>query len=284
MYKILVAIDFSNSANNTLNHAVSVAEKFKAKILLIWVESSKSLKHLNISRTDNLKEEVNNRFDSLISSIESEELRNNLETFIIKGNSSEEIIKLAKEKQVDLIFEGSHGFHGFKRYLVGSNANKIIAEASCPVITVRPNREVNRELNTIVVPIDSTLDTRQKLPLTVKLAIVFGAEVHLLGLYFNKNVSTKRKVDSYTEQADAYCKKYGVKDIVIHNVYTEDGARTIINYAKKVNAGLISVMIEAEFGGSNWSLLSQGKQFINQSPIPILSIANKELIKRRPGL
>ena len=43
-------------------------------------------------------------------------------------------------------------------------------------------------------------------------------------------------------------------------------------------------MIDAEKGGCSFSLISQGKQFVNQSPIPILSIANKERIRTTPKI
>ncbi|MCK5846803.1 MAG: universal stress protein [Bacteroidales bacterium] len=284
MEKILVAIDFSESSKNTFDHAISVASKFRAKLVLMWVENSKSTKHLGIEKGADIHSEVNSKFDDLISSVEDATAKDNIDTLIVQGNTVDKVIEMSKELEVSLIFEGSHGAHGFRKYILGSNANNIIAEATCPVITVRHNRGVSRALETIVIPIDSTLDTRQKVPLSVKLARLYGAEIHLLGLFFNNVGNIKNRVISYTEQAEIYCKKNGVKSVVVHYITTDDGARTILNYAKKVDAGLISVMIDAELGGSMWNLRSQGKQFVNQSPIPILSIANRELIKSRPGL
>ncbi|RLD44106.1 MAG: hypothetical protein DRI86_08365 [Bacteroidetes bacterium] len=284
MEKFLVAVDFSESSKNTFDHALSVAEKFNAKLILMWVENSNSVKNLKLEKGVDIHVAVNERFDNLIASISNVAIRNNVEVRLEKGDTVNTVVKSAKKLEINLIFEGSHGAHGFRKYLLGSIANKIIAEATCPVITVRHNRGVNRALKVIVIPIDSTLDTRQKLPLSVKLARLFDAEIHLLGLYFNNVDNIKRLINSYTEQAETYCIKNGVKNVVVHYIKTEDGARTILNYAKKVDAGLISVMIDAELGGSMWSLRSQGKQFVNQSPIPILSIANRELIKSRPGL
>lgn len=284
MKKILVAIDFSESSQNTLMHAVSLASKFKAKLLLLWVENSKSIKHLNLTGEKSTHEIVDEKFQELISLIADKEVINNVQKIISKGDPASQVILVSKTEEVQLIVVGTHGTHGFRRYLTGSSANKIVATAHCPVLTIRPNRDLSKELKVIVIPIDGGLDTRQKLPMASLLAKYFNAEVHLLGIHFNKADTVKRRVKNYTEQSEKYLISNGVKKIVIHYTPSNDGARTILNYAKKVHAGLIAVMIDAEMGGSSFSLQSQGKQFVNQSPIPILSIANKELIRTAPKM
>ena len=284
MKKILVGIDFSESSMNTLEHAISLANKFRSNLILLWIENKKSISHLELNKGDNIHDKVNEKFDSILNSAHINIAADRVTVQITKGESSDEIISFAKSENVDLLIVGTHGFHGFKRYLTGSNANKVIAGAPCPVITIRPNRDIGRELDVVVIPIDSGVDTRQKLPLATKIARLYGAEVHILGLHFSDINSIKKKVISYAEQSKAYVLKNGIQKVVVHYVASTDGARTILNYAVKVNAGLIAVMIEAELGGSAWSLQSQGKQFVNQSPIPILNIANKELIRTAPKL
>ena len=284
MEKILVAIDFSESSHNTFEHAVGLAQRFNANLIIHWVESSKSISHLEIGKNDDPYAVVNQKFDSLVAEFGTKLGADKFELLISKGEAAQQITEEAKKNNVSVIVVGTHGFHGFKKYLMGSNANKVLAMASIPVITIRPNRDVGRDLNVVVVPIDSGLDTRQKLPLATKIARIYGADIHILGLYFTNIASIRRKVDSYTDQAKNYVIKNGVSNVVVHKTATKNGARTILNYAKKVNAGLIAVMIEAELGGSSWSLASQSKQFVNQSPIPILSVANKELIRTAPKL
>ena len=185
---------------------------------------------------------------------------------------------------MDLIVVGAHGSQGFRRFLMGDNANHIIAEAKCPVITIREHRTLKKVLDTIVIPIDSSLDTRQKLPITTKMALHYGAEIHLLGLYFSNVGALRKRVNSYVEQSRKFLVKSGIKNIVVHYAASKNGARTIMNYAIKVDAGLISTMIETERLASDLWLGSQGQQLVNQSPVPVLSIANKEFLRSRPGL
>ena len=284
MNEILVGVDFSESSQNALAHAIGLASKFKSNLLLVWVENSNSIRHLDIKSNESIENTVNSRFEKIIDNYSSEISPKDIEYRIRKGVTYKEVIALSIENDVDMIVVGAHGSQGFRRFLMGDNANHIIAEAKCPVITIREHRTLERGLKTIVVPIDSSLDTRQKLPITAKLALYYGAEVHLLGLYFSNVGTLRKRVNSYVDQSEQFLIKSGVKNVVIHYAATKNGARTIMNYAIKVNAGLISTMIETEKLASDLWLGSQGQQLVNQSPVPILSIANKEYLRSRPGL
>jgi nucleotide-binding universal stress UspA family protein len=284
MNEILVGVDFSESSQNALAHAVGLATKFKSNLLLVWVENSNSIRHLELEKGEEIHAVVEKRFQEVIEKYGKDISPRDIDTKIRKGVTYKEIVSLSIENDVDMIVVGAHGSQGFRRFLMGDNANHIIAEARCPVITIREHRTLNRDLDTIVIPIDSSLDTRQKLPIATKIALYYGADIHLLGLYFSNVGTLRKRVNSYVEQSEQFIIKSGVKNVVIHYAASKNGARTIMNYAIKVNAGLIATMIETERLASDLWLGSQGQQLVNQSPVPILSIANKEYMRSRPGL
>jgi len=282
MNEILVAIDFSDSSINALEHAVSVAEGFKSNLLLVWVETKNSLRHLGVKKSDEAHKIVEQKFKDIIEKYKTNIGKQEIEYRIRKGETYKEVIALSKENKVDMIVTGVHGSHGFRRFFMGTNANHIVAEAKCPVLTIGLHRTTGRALENIVLPIDNTLDTRQKVGLATRFAQLYGATIHILGLYSTNVKSLRMRVDNYVEQVDKHLKKARVKT-VIHTANKND-ARTILNYAKKVDANLLVTMIETESRTSDLWLGSQGQQLVNQSPIPVLSIANRQLIKARPGL
>jgi len=55
----------------------------------------------------------------------------------ITGDPAEQIVRTALAKRVELIVLGTHGRTGLNRFFVGSVAQRVIASASCPVVTVR---------------------------------------------------------------------------------------------------------------------------------------------------
>jgi len=283
MNEILVAVDFSDSSINALEHAVGVAEKFKSNILMVWVESKSSLRYLNINKGEDVKENVSARFEELIAKYKPQLNGMDMEYRCRKGIAYKEIVAVSVENKVDMIVSGVHGVKGFRRFLMGDTANHIIAEAKCPVLTIGLHRTLGRALKDIVLPIDQSLDTRQKVGIATQFAQLFGARIHILGLYMSNVDTLKRRVDEYVKQVDKHLKKNKVETVV----YMEKdykGAKSILNYANRVDANLIITMIETETRTSDLWLGSQGQQLVNQSTVPVLSIANKQLIKHRPGL
>jgi universal stress protein A len=53
------------------------------------------------------------------------------------GEPARQIVRAARSKRADLIVVGTHGRTGFNRFLVGSVAQRVVATAPCPVVTVR---------------------------------------------------------------------------------------------------------------------------------------------------
>jgi len=283
MNEILVAVDFSESSINALEHAIGVAERFKSNILMVWVESNSSLQYLELEKGDDVKKKVAIRFDEIIKKYKPTLNRQDIEYRCRKGVAYKEIVALSIENKVDMIVTGVHGAHGFRRFLMGNTANHIIAEAKCPVLTIGLHRTLGRALQDIVLPIDQSLDTRQKVGIATQFAQLFGATIHILGLYTSNVKTLQRRVDEYVKQVDKHLVKNGIKtEIYMEKNYK--GAKSILNYSKKVDANLILTMIETESRTSDLWLGSQGQQLVNQSTIPVLSIANKQLIKSRPGL
>ncbi len=56
---------------------------------------------------------------------------------MLEGPPAEEIVRFARARRVDLIVMGTHGRRGLAKLFVGSVADRVVAAASCPVLTVR---------------------------------------------------------------------------------------------------------------------------------------------------
>lgn len=57
---------------------------------------------------------------------------------VVSGPAAEEIVRYARDAEIDLIVLGTHGRTGLAHVLLGSVAEKIVRKAPCPVLTVRP--------------------------------------------------------------------------------------------------------------------------------------------------
>jgi nucleotide-binding universal stress UspA family protein len=64
---------------------------------------------------------------------------------LLSGYASTEIIRIVKEKQIDLIVMGSHGLTGLAHVLFGSTADRVVRKSPCSVLTVRPRGKEDQQ-------------------------------------------------------------------------------------------------------------------------------------------
>jgi nucleotide-binding universal stress UspA family protein len=277
MKKILVAVDFSECSINALEHAITIAHKADAGIEMMFVVKPDSSKDLFTEGAQTLSAMVKDKFDELIEKYQPKLGKNKLTYLIKQGKVYHEIVEEADKKDVFLVIAGTHGSSGFEEFWMGSNANRIVSALRKPVITIRGGVSIKRDLEKIILPLDSTPETRQKVPFTAYMAKIFNAEVHILRVYSSNVAAVIRKVDSYSEQVVKHLEEENVH-YVLESVHADNLTDATIEYALKVNANLISIMTEQEITTRNLLLGPYAQQMVNHSPIPVLSMHPKELL------
>lgn len=283
MKNILAAVDFSDCSINALEHAISIAVKGPFAVHMVWVNNPSITKTTIYSdASSELIDEVKNQFDKLILKYQSEFPGLIIDYVIREGKVYREMIDEAKELESLVLVIGTHGASGFEQFWIGSNANKLISISEIPVITVREGVNVSRTLSRIVLPIDSTLETRQKVPFTVMLAKLFDAEIHILALYRTQVQNVRLRIDEYVDQVVAYMVDEEVK-YVTKGIDADNITLATIEYGKNVDANLISIMTEQETSPYNLLIGPYAQQMVNGSPFPVLSIKPRELMITETG-
>lgn len=278
MSNIIAAVDFSDCSINALEHAVSIANKGILDLHLVWVNNPSITKTTIYSDTaSELIEEIKKQFARLIEKYKPQLPESNIDYVIREGKVYREILDEAREMESLCIVMGTHGSSGFEQFWIGSNANRLISISHCPVISLRAGISAKHHLERIVMPIDSTIDTRQKVPFTAYLARLFDAEIYVVSIYASKYKAIQRRVDEYTDQVIEYLEEEGIPykrdTLVVDNLTT-----STIEYAKKVRANLISIMTEQETSPFNLLIGPYAQQMVNNSPFPVLSINAKETL------
>ena len=139
--KILCPVDFSEISANALEYAVFLASHHHADLLLLHVvEHLHEFDHYQIlvftpqELTEKMEKQAYEELRELTESIKK---TIKVETVIRQGKAFVEIIREAKEKDMDMIVMGSHGRTGISHMLIGSVAEKVVRKAHCPVLIVR---------------------------------------------------------------------------------------------------------------------------------------------------
>jgi nucleotide-binding universal stress UspA family protein len=142
---ILFPTDFSETSQEAARYAISFAREFKAKVFVLHVVNEKIFTESSMPRVVSVEEmeremteEARKRLKTLVPAEEAEGL--DWETVIRQGEPFIEIIRFAKDQDVDLIVIGTHGRSGFEHIIFGSTAEKVVRKAPCPVLSVRPEQ------------------------------------------------------------------------------------------------------------------------------------------------
>ena len=145
--KLLVPIDFSENSKKALIYAVRLAQRNNSSLILFHVfEPPEFVRQLPQDYSYESNEEMRKLFDAASRQSEErlvklsrdvQESNVKIETSQRLGTPYEEIVKFAKEKEVDLIVIATHGYTGLKHFLLGSTAERVVNASPCPVLVVR---------------------------------------------------------------------------------------------------------------------------------------------------
>jgi nucleotide-binding universal stress UspA family protein len=277
MKSFLVAIDFSNCSVNALLNAAQLAYLTDSPLELIWVNNpEKSKVNVENGASTGLIDEMNIQFKRLADELRAKYIGLKVDYLIREGKVYKEVGSQALESESELIVAGTHGRSGFEKFWIGSNVYRIVSTAPCPVLTVRADVTFNNKMNTIILPIDSTSETREKVTIAAEIARATKAKVIVLKLYSSKMIEVTHVVDVYANQVADYLRSEQV-EVEIDESITANLTDTTIEYAKKVNADLIVIMTEQEKKAANFLLGNFAQQMINHSPVPVLSVRPKGL-------
>lgn len=278
MNKVIVAgIDFSDCSINALDHAIDIANRAQADLIMVWVNRPETGKDIYKVDSSQIVAEATKRFEELIASRQPLLKGGTLSYQIRKGKVYKEIVQAANEADAFLIVVGTHGASGFEEFWIGSNANRIVSASERPIITIRGGIDMKKPIERIVMPIDSTVESRQKVPFTALLAKYYNAEIHVLALFSSPLEELREVVREYVNQVKLYLAENKIKFTAVE-LDADNLTDVTIDYAIKVEANLISIMDEQETTTANIWLGPYAQQMINHSPIPVLCIHAKDLI------
>jgi nucleotide-binding universal stress UspA family protein len=273
MKTIIVPLDFSDESFTGLNLSLMLARKTRASIQLIHVIGKNSGNKDQLELENQL---VKTKFeDILLKCREQGNIHCALNYTIAEGQIFKEIANLAAKHEDPLTVLSTHGASGFEELFIGGNAYKITSHSKNPVITIRKNK-IPSGIDNIVLPLDFTFQTREKVPYTVELAKEFNSKIHLLTIRLSNLKSIEKKLHQYSRQVATYLDNHKIPYVVEH-LYGSNLTDLTLDYSNSVDADLISIMTEQEKSTSNLLLGNFAHQMINKALIPVISFPNYHL-------
>ena len=141
--RILHPTDFSRASGAAFLKAVALAKESRAELLLVHVLlpptpfigdgyiSPKTYEELEASARRGAQREL----AKVVAKAQKAKAR--VKAVLLEGVPYDRIARVARSKRADLIVMGTHGRSGLSKFFLGSVAERVIALAPCPVLTVR---------------------------------------------------------------------------------------------------------------------------------------------------
>jgi nucleotide-binding universal stress UspA family protein len=274
--KILIPVDFTDISETAAMQAAKMAKLLDAEVYLLHViPSNGHYSALNLEKptaasvVKNIESMVAAKMDDFQKRIQDHSGLK-VKTAINTGNIVNKIIDFAHKEHIDQIIMGTHGASGYKEMFIGSNAQRVVTLSEIPVLTML-NSTHESEFKNILIPIDDTIHSREKVNVALKIAKLYNAKVHILGLVNTDDVSELNKMKIRLESVENFVKHEHLT-FITGIEHGDSIAKTAISYAEKNKCDLIIINTGHESKITGIFLGPFAQQIVNHSAIPVLSV------------
>jgi len=282
--RILLPVDFSDRCLGMLQYAKAAAAKYSAELILLHVANpiyevpptglSGPLfipvpKSIITEQGDDLEKFGADQLEGI-----------KVRRVLYEGNPEEQISGFAESEKIDLIAMPTHGYGGFRQFLVGSVTAKVLHDVDCPVLTgvhmeEQPAAEHAR-VSKVLCAIDLGPQSLDILKWASQLAADFDAQfgvVHAVPpLTPGDDLDWKRPevFNVARQEVETLLSAAGSVEATIH-IDEGDAAKTVCHFAKEAGAGLL-VIGRGPQDGTGGRLTDLAYAIVRQSPCPVVSI------------
>ena len=278
MKKILVPTDFSGFANNALEVAADIALKTNASIMLLhanekMVTATPLAEYYLYDKAieDEYLDMVNESLKKTLAEIADNDkfARVKIETAVIGGPMVSVIEEVVKDHAIDLIVMGTRGASGMEEFFIGSNTEKVIRRAPCPVLAVP---KAVTSFNKIVFPTTLKEDQKGAFSALAELQDIFHGEITLLNLNNPSHLKDNAAIEARkNELLKATALGKATLFVSDADVFNEEEA--ILDFAHQQKADLIVMATHQRRGLAHMFMGSITEDTVNHSDIPVLSIS-----------
>jgi nucleotide-binding universal stress UspA family protein len=196
--RIVVPTDFSETAQTAVNLGAEIAGYYKASLDLVNAVDATVYAYAGYPFASLSKELVASAEEALNRvKLPKAADKINISRYILSGNPAAEIVEHAKRHSADMIVVGTHGHGAVARFILGSVADRVLHEATCPVlVTKAPKGKVTKPkskpkpITRILFPTDFSDTATKALNRAVALTEDFDAELYVLHIVDDTLIST----------------------------------------------------------------------------------------------
>jgi nucleotide-binding universal stress UspA family protein len=284
MKKILVPTDFSKPAQIAVEVACDIAKKSGAELTLLHVIEEAAGGSFNVEGQMNLEGNMEEKLFTLAlikkAKRQMEALLNSSLVAGVKvrselrmGTPFHGMRTIITDKKVDLVVMGTAGQTKVEEMIIGTNTEKVVRHAKCPVLTVH-KKPLKTEFKSIVY---ATALSKDEEPFAAVVKQMQGlyedSVVHLVRINtpgnFQRDVIVKKYMQDFAKKQ--MLKKYTIN--IFNDLSEEEG---IIYFADSINADLVAMATHGRTGFAHVLAGSIAEDVVSHSKRPVLTYVVKK--------
>jgi len=272
--KILIPIDFSETSMRAIRHGAFIAKLTKGEVILLHVQKKNELLDIilpaiNIKDVSVITTFLEDKMETLARETRKE-YGIDVISIVSMGGITSEIVSIAEEYEAGMIVMGTQGGDSTSDLFLGSNAYKTLAKSEVPVMTVRADA-TKLGYSNILLPVDISVHSRQKVVSALQIADKFASHVHVLGLLGVNQEQHEYKLKVILPQVQKMAEERNLVCSTEIKI-TDDRTAETLACAQRVKSDLIICMRDetTEFPKMILSTFAHG--LLNESKVPVLCI------------
>ena len=279
MKKILVPTDFSKEAGYALDGAIQLANMNGGEIILLHVIESTDNQSFNEMGEVSQQHPENQLFilqlmkkvKADMSRIKEEHSGIEIKDLVKVGHPFHNISETIAQEEVDLVVMGSKGISGLEEFLMGSNAERVVRYAHCPVITIKQPVDFSSVKN-VVFATDLGENQNVVVNKLKGLLELTGAELNIVKVNTHSDWIPDRELNTKLAKfvADNGLENYSFTSYNAR--YIEDG---IIHFAEDQKADMVALATHGRTGIAHVIAGSVAEDMVNHSKRPIWTYSLK---------
>lgn len=284
MKKILVPTDFSKEANYALHFASEIAERIEAELHLMHVmeipygsysvmgEFIPSSSFENVFQVQLIKQ-TKRELDELVYELVNRGI--NATAHFVFGNTFSHIHKTVTSQDMDMIVMGSKGASGLSEFFIGSNTEKVIRHANCPVLTVKGETHL-KDIKSFVYATDCTEEQEQVVKHVKSLQELLGFQLYLVRVITPYNFLVK---STAMDQLNAFAEKHQFKNHILSTIEAEFAEEGILSFATHNKIDMVAMGTHGRTGLAHLFGGSVSETVANHADIPIWTLKMQEQLE-----
>ncbi|HNW89028.1 MAG TPA: universal stress protein [Bacteroidales bacterium] len=278
---ILVPFDFNEQSEIALGQSYNLARMLNLEITLLYVyeEGGMLKKFFSADQSEDLIAKMESELLAFAEE-KAKETGLKINHMVARGKVYEKITEVAEMIQALFIIMGKESNVNTLEPSVGANTSRVIRISKCPVITISSETHFDG-CRSILLPIDLTQESRQKVTWAIELAKMFGSTIKVVTVLWSVNhkeiktqlLAKMMQVKNFIEERNVKCSAE-----MIEANKESDMVPSMLVYAKQQgDIDLILIMTQQETGLVPFFVNSHATEVIRRADFPVMSVVPKDM-------